>query len=224
MKFKNITLIAALMFSVVALYSCGEEKETEEATESGTTSVEPAAKGDTEPIVEEEVVDSTVVPDEAPEEEPVVEEVETTSAPVKAAPVKKEPVVKEAAPVVEAKVEEVQEKPAGAAKMDFEEWEFKFDEINQGDVVEHTFNFTNVGDAPLIISNARASCGCTVPEWPKEAIAPGAKSQVHVKFNSRGKRGMQNKSVTITTNYGKEVVYLKGNVKVPETTTPAQGE
>lgn len=223
MKFKNITLIAALMFSVVALYSCGEEKETEEATESGTTSVEPAAKGDTEPIVEEEVVDSTIVPEEAPEEEPVEEKVETTSAPVKEEPAKKAPVVKAAEPVVVAKVEEVEEKPAGTAKMDFEEWEYKFDEINQGDVVEHTFNFTNIGDAPLIISNARASCGCTVPEWPKEAIAPGAKSQVHVKFNSRGKRGMQNKSVTITTNYGKEVVYLKGNVKVPETTTPAEG-
>jgi hypothetical protein len=110
-------------------------------------------------------------------------------------------------------------------EMSFDEKDFEFGEIMQGDKVEHTFKFTNTGKAPLVISNARASCGCTVPQWPKEAIAPGAEGEIHVVFNSRGKSGRQNKSIRITTNIGEEpvVIYLKGNVKVPapSTSTPS---
>jgi hypothetical protein len=116
-------------------------------------------------------------------------------------------------------VSETQQGP----KLVFEETEHQFGKINQGDKVKHTFVFKNTGDAPLIINSASGSCGCTVPEWPHEPILPGAKGEVHVIFNSAGKRGPQNKSVTLNTNQGETPIriYIKGEVIVPATTTPA---
>jgi len=98
--------------------------------------------------------------------------------------------------------------------MTFAETEFDFGTINEGDVVEHTFTFTNTGKAPLVIVNAKGSCGCTVPEWPKEPIAPGATGSMLVKFNSNGKPNAQNKQVTITANTeaGKETLKIKAMV------------
>ncbi len=75
-----------------------------------------------------------------------------------------------------------------------------FGTIKDGDVVEHVFSFTNNGEAPLIISDAKGSCGCTVPEWPREPIPVGGTGELRVKFNSKGKPGIQNKTVTITAN------------------------
>ena len=75
-----------------------------------------------------------------------------------------------------------------------------FGTLAEGDTVEHTFSFTNTGEFPLIINNITASCGCTTPEWPREPVAPGAKSSVKVRFNSRGKSGEQNKTITIFAN------------------------
>ena len=75
-----------------------------------------------------------------------------------------------------------------------------FGEVQEGEVVEHTFTFTNEGEGPLIISNAQGSCGCTVPDWPRQPIAPGQKGQIKVSFNSTGRAGRQDKHVTLTTN------------------------
>ena len=78
-----------------------------------------------------------------------------------------------------------------------------------------TFEFKNTGNAPLIISNAKGSCGCTVPTWPKEPIAPGAKASITVKYDTK-RAGAINKSVTITSNAVNEptkVINIKGNVK-----------
>lgn len=75
-----------------------------------------------------------------------------------------------------------------------------FGEVEEGKVVEHTFVFTNEGEGPLIISNAQGSCGCTVPDWPRQPIAPGQKGQIKVSFNSKGRAGRQDKRVTLTTN------------------------
>lgn len=77
---------------------------------------------------------------------------------------------------------------------------YDFGTLTEGDTVEHVFEFTNSGEFPLIINNITASCGCTTPEWPHEPVAPGAKSSVRVRFNSRGKSGEQNKTVTIFAN------------------------
>lgn len=77
---------------------------------------------------------------------------------------------------------------------------YDFGELTEGDTVEHVFRFTNAGGFPLIINNVTASCGCTTPEWPREPIAPGASSFIRVRFNSQGKMGEQNKTVTIYAN------------------------
>ncbi|MBQ0735964.1 DUF1573 domain-containing protein [Aquimarina celericrescens] len=98
--------------------------------------------------------------------------------------------------------------------MTFAETEHDFGTINEGDVVEHKFTFTNTGKAPLVIVNAKGSCGCTVPQWTKEPIAPGDSGEMLVKFNSNGKPNQQTKQVTITTNTeaGKEILKIKALV------------
>lgn len=98
---------------------------------------------------------------------------------------------------------------------------FDFGTITEGEKVTHVFNFTNTGDADLVIVSAKGSCGCTVPEWPKEPIAPGEEGKISVVFNSEGKKGMQNKRVSIVANTepSTTAVTLKGEVISPETTS-----
>ena len=84
--------------------------------------------------------------------------------------------------------------------MEFKELLFNFGSIVQGDTILHTFVFENVGTEPLKILSAAGSCGCTVPKYSKDEIAPGTKGEVQVKFNSAGKMGNQNKTVTLYTN------------------------
>lgn len=111
----------------------------------------------------------------------------------------------------------------------FEEEAFDFGSITQGEKVEHTFKFTNTGENDLVIVSAKGSCGCTIPKWPKEPIAPGASGDMHVIFNSDGKSGKQHKKVSVIANTepATTVVALRGDVIVPEgasevkTTTPA---
>ncbi|MEQ9186471.1 MAG: DUF1573 domain-containing protein [Cryomorphaceae bacterium] len=99
----------------------------------------------------------------------------------------------------------------------FESDVFDFGSITQGEKVTHSFHFTNTGNADLVIVSAKGSCGCTVPEWPREPIAPGAKGEVKVVFNSEGKKGKQHKRVSIIANTepATSAVTLKGDVIVP---------
>ena len=92
-----------------------------------------------------------------------------------------------------------------------------FGEITQGEIVSTTFRFRNVGESDLIISSATGSCGCTVPEWPKEPIKPGAEGKIDVKFDSNGKQGMQNKTITLVANTipNTKVIAVKGSILVP---------
>lgn len=109
--------------------------------------------------------------------------------------------------------------------MTFEESTHDFGTITEGEVVEHTFTFTNTGDAPLVITAAKGSCGCTVPTWPKgESIAPGETGEMVVKYNSKGRKGIQNKSVRITANTekGTETLQIKANVVAAASGTPVQ--
>lgn len=93
------------------------------------------------------------------------------------------------------------EKPDGPLPaFAFEEDIHDFGTIKDGDVVEHVFTFVNTGDAPLIISDAKGSCGCTVPEKPTAPIPVGGTGELKVKFNSKNKPGVQNKTVTVTAN------------------------
>lgn len=77
---------------------------------------------------------------------------------------------------------------------------YQFGSIKEGDIVEHEFRFTNGGQFPLIINNVTASCGCTIPEWPREPIPPAGESSIKVRFNSKGKPGMQFKTITVYAN------------------------
>jgi hypothetical protein len=96
----------------------------------------------------------------------------------------------------------------------FERLEHDFGKIKEGVMSRTAFVFTNTGDAPLLISSAIGSCGCTVPEWPKEPIKPGEKGEIKVEFDSKDKLGEQLKTVTVSSNTNpmNNVLTVKCNV------------
>jgi hypothetical protein len=100
----------------------------------------------------------------------------------------------------------------------FDKTEHDFGKIKQGESVECVFKVTNTGMEPLIIEEAHGSCGCTVPDYPKDAIASGETKDIKVKFNSAGKQGQNTKTVTITANTEplQTVISIKADVQVPE--------
>jgi len=89
-----------------------------------------------------------------------------------------------------------------------------FGTVTEGEIVSKTFSFTNTGSEPLIISDAKGSCGCTVPSKPTAPIAPGEDGEITVQFNSKNKKGARNQKVTITanTNPAQSFIYLTGTV------------
>lgn len=95
--------------------------------------------------------------------------------------------------------------------MTFKETEHDFGTIKSDKKVTHTFTFTNTGKAPLVIESATATCGCTVPEWPKEPIAPGATGTIKVEYDPAGRSGQQSKQITITANTDPQINQL--NIK-----------
>lgn len=99
--------------------------------------------------------------------------------------------------------------------MTFDKTEHDFGIIEKESKVGYTFDFKNTGEADLIITNAVGSCGCTIPEYPKEAIKPGESGRMKVSFNASGKHGQQQKTVTITTNtsQGSELLHIKAAIK-----------
>ena len=105
------------------------------------------------------------------------------------------------------------------ARIVFEQPEYDFGTVKEGEVVTQTFKFTNVGKVPLTILKCRSSCGCTVPEWPEEPILPGGTNVISAKFNTEGKSNEQKKVITVTANtYPNESkVVIKGIV------TPVKG-
>lgn len=82
----------------------------------------------------------------------------------------------------------------------FNEINHDFGDISQGDVVKHVFSFTNKGEAPLVISDIKTSCGCTTPSYTKEPIPSGGSGQIEVQFNSTGRSGIQKKQIKVITN------------------------
>jgi hypothetical protein len=99
----------------------------------------------------------------------------------------------------------------------FEKTEHNFGTVKQGDDVEYKFKFTNTGSEPLVIEDAKGSCGCTVPSYPKEPLAPGTSGEILVKFNSAGKSGNQQKTVTLTANTEpiSTILTIKAEVDAP---------
>ncbi len=114
----------------------------------------------------------------------------------------------------ETKKEETVAPNPNAPKVVFKEESFDFGEIPEGPQATHEFKFTNPGKEPLILSNVRASCGCTTPSWPKEPILPGKDGTIVVTYNTQGRPGPFTKSITITSNSDtpNRVITIKGEV------------
>ncbi len=114
-----------------------------------------------------------------------------------------------------ATADEVPADTVNVAKIVYEEKEYDFGTVKEGAIVEHDFKFTNTGKIPLWITGARSSCGCTIPEWPKEMIQPGGTSVISAKFNTEGKHNNQQKIIYVSGNTfpGETTVTLKGIVE-----------
>ena len=99
----------------------------------------------------------------------------------------------------------------------FDKTEYDFGKILQGEVVSYTFHFTNVGDAPLLITGVEKSCGCTASEFSREPIAPGKSGQIKITYDSKGHHGIQSKTLVVLTNTNPAQTNLrvKAEVRTP---------
>ncbi|EIJ39160.1 Protein of unknown function (DUF1573) [Galbibacter orientalis DSM 19592] len=107
-----------------------------------------------------------------------------------------------------AKAEQRDEAAKKMPVMTFEETEFDFGNIPQGQTVEKVFKFKNTGDAPLVVTDAKSSCGCTIPQKPEAPVAPGETGEILVKYNGSGRNAVT-KTVTITANTEKGTEQLR---------------
>lgn len=109
----------------------------------------------------------------------------------------------------------VPEDTSRVARMEFREPEYRFGSVRAGAMVNHEFTFTNTGELPLLITDARSTCGCTVPNYPKEPIAPGEQGTITVSFNTTHKVGLQRKPIMLTANTypSMTTVYVEGTVE-----------
>jgi hypothetical protein len=92
--------------------------------------------------------------------------------------------------------------------------EYEFGQVTEGTLVEHVFTFKNTGEAPLILTQVTASCGCTTPEYSKHPVAPGEEGQIKVVFDSNGQVGKQHKVISVLNNGATQValLHLRGEV------------
>jgi hypothetical protein len=90
-----------------------------------------------------------------------------------------------------------------------------FGKVKQETTNKYSFSFTNTGDEPLIITSAVGSCGCTVPQWPKDPIPPGGTGKIDVEYKPGQQEGSQEKKVTVTANTepGETILTLKAEVQ-----------
>ena len=116
--------------------------------------------------------------------------------------------------------------PGRGAGIQFPETSHDFGTIEEGTRATYEFEFTNTGDSALVLNNVQASCGCTVPTWPRQPIKPGQKDKITVVYNSAGRPGDFHKSITVTTNMkadGVKTLFIQGKVnpKPVENVPPA---
>lgn len=111
------------------------------------------------------------------------------------------------------------------AIIEFSKTSHNFGDIVEGTQAKTTFEYTNKGNVPLILTNVQTSCGCTASNWNREPLAPGESAKIDVKFNSSGKAGQNiNKSITVSSNAATVKLYINGKVlaKVKEPTSPVR--
>ena len=208
---KNVIKGFAFAAVVLFLAACKNDKPTTAATESAATTATPA----TETVAM--TTPAAAIPTVAA---PVAAATSAAAAAAKAAPstAKPAPVAAEPAKVAPPTAA-VTPAPAVVAggkttSAKFDETSYDWGTIPEGEKMTHIFKFKNTGANDMIISDAHGSCGCTVPEWPKEPIKPGKMSQIKVIFDSKGKAGDQTKNVTVTANTEPTnmVLMIKGKV------------
>ena len=112
-----------------------------------------------------------------------------------------------------AQIETAPSDASAGAMLKFESVVIDYGTIEQGSDPLRVFKFENVGDAPAVIKNAKGSCGCTVPSWPKQPIMMGEAGQIEVRYDTK-RIGKFTKTVKLTTNYSDSpiVLTIKGNV------------
>lgn len=112
---------------------------------------------------------------------------------------------------------------SNTAKFQFDEETYNFGKVTAGEKVSYGFKFKNTGNTDLVITSASGSCGCTVPEWPKEPIGPGKEGVINVIFDSEGRSGLQHKQVTIVanTNPNTVVLHIEGEVIAADKSNPS---
>ncbi|MFK7932413.1 MAG: DUF1573 domain-containing protein [Saprospiraceae bacterium] len=202
-------LIIILLTVLVIFSSCGHEHPNADQATISLEEIKPTIMATAQPITNtKEAVDEVDKEEILEESEEVVElkdeqPVEKTVEPEKvvAKPVKKE--------------KKAPKKSKKRPKIEFAKTTHYFGLIEEGETIRTEFFFDNVGDAPLLIKDASATCGCTYPGYPFVPIKPGERSSINVSFNSKGKFGKQKPVVTVMTNASSKPIklYLEGEVK-----------
>lgn len=102
---------------------------------------------------------------------------------------------------------------------------FDFGTVKQGVMVKRTFRFANTGADSLVITDVKTTCGCTVPDWPKQPVPPGGKGEIKVEFNTANKSGRQLRilRVVANTNPAESLLQMGGEIKVAKKKKP-QGQ
>lgn len=100
-------------------------------------------------------------------------------------------------------------KAEGLPAIRFEKTEHDFGAIIEGEIVEHTFNFTNTGGSDLVLTKVSASCGCTIPKYDTSPVAPGEQGKIVVSFNSENRKGNQSKTIKVLANTQPNLTELK---------------
>jgi hypothetical protein len=195
-----VALVAYIFYSNSSHPSTGDtrSKLSNDGTSQSATPQNAAAG---QPIQ----LDPNAKPTSVPVTQPIVQPVNTAQNPATTAPATD---------------------PASATSISFVSDKYDFGTLKEGKKVTHVYKFKNTGTKPLLITNAQASCGCTVPEWPKEPIAPGGAGELKATFDSKGKMGKQTKSITVTANTipAQTIITLSGEVIAdPNAPAPAGG-
>lgn len=109
-------------------------------------------------------------------------------------------------------------KPYEKPRISFSKTEHDFGNVIKGEMVKTSFKFTNIGKADLLISKVATSCGCTVADYTKKPVRPGKSGKVEILFNTKGKTGHQNKTVTVMSNAtsSRTTLRVKANIVQPE--------
>lgn len=108
------------------------------------------------------------------------------------------------------------------ANMKYSNEEHNFGTIPEGPSVSFDFEFKNTGKEPIVLSDVKASCGCTTPSWTKDPVLPGKMGKVTATYNTQGRPGNFVKTITVNSNVGTKVLKISGMVeKAPDSSVPA---